>query len=90
MTASTSACSAPIPRCDQRTAVRFIDDVMANCRSPSNGCKPTMAQNSASFRWHLLDKGIDHMKIKPRTPRLNGKDPTGSTLKSSTGSSKAK
>jgi hypothetical protein len=27
----------------------------------------------ASFHWHLLDKGIDHVKIKPRTPRLNGK-----------------
>jgi transposase InsO family protein len=26
-----------------------------------------------SFHWHLLDKGIDHVKIKPRTPRLNGK-----------------
>src|SRR3712207_7798116 len=26
-----------------------------------------------SFHWHLLDLGIDHVKIKPRTPRLNGK-----------------
>jgi hypothetical protein len=23
--------------------------------------------------WHLLDAGVDHVKIKPRTPRLNGK-----------------
>ncbi len=22
----------------------------------------------ASFHWHLLDKGIDHVRIKPRTP----------------------
>jgi hypothetical protein len=27
----------------------------------------------ASFHWHLLDKSIDHVRIKPRTPRLNGK-----------------
>ncbi|SEE03978.1 Integrase core domain-containing protein [Streptomyces sp. 2224.1] len=25
-----------------------------------------------SFHWHLLDKGIGHIRIKPRTPRLNG------------------
>jgi transposase InsO family protein len=27
----------------------------------------------ASFHWHLLDAGVDHVKIKPRTPRLIGK-----------------
>ncbi|MBG6055319.1 hypothetical protein IWX81_001730 [Salinibacterium sp. CAN_S4] len=26
-----------------------------------------------SFHWHLLDKGINHVYIKPATPRLNGK-----------------
>jgi len=25
------------------------------------------------FHWHLSDLGIDHVYIKPRTPRLNGK-----------------
>lgn len=25
------------------------------------------------FHWHVLDKGINHVYIKPRTPRLNGK-----------------
>lgn len=25
------------------------------------------------FYWHILDKGINHVYIKPRTPRLNGK-----------------
>lgn len=24
-------------------------------------------------RWHVLDKGIRHIYIKPRTPRLKGK-----------------
>jgi transposase InsO family protein len=27
----------------------------------------------ASFHRHLLDAGVDHVKIKPRTTRLNGK-----------------
>jgi hypothetical protein len=27
----------------------------------------------AAFHWHLLDKGIGHVHVKPRTPRLNGK-----------------
>jgi Integrase core domain len=25
------------------------------------------------FHWHVLDLGMDHVYIKPRTPRLNGK-----------------
>ena len=27
----------------------------------------------SSFHWHVLDKGIQHVYIKPRTPQLNGK-----------------
>lgn len=27
----------------------------------------------SSFHWHLLGKGIGHVKIRPRTPRLNSK-----------------
>ena len=27
----------------------------------------------AQFHWHLADRGIRHVSIKPRTPRLNGK-----------------
>jgi hypothetical protein len=26
-----------------------------------------------SFHLHLLDLGVDHVKIKPRTPRRDGK-----------------
>ena len=33
----------------------------------------SQSEFGASFHWHLLDKGIDHVKIRPRTPRLNGK-----------------
>jgi transposase InsO family protein len=62
------------PRCDQKTAIQFIDHVLAKLPfavervQTDNG-----SEFGASFHWHLLDKGIDHVKIRPRTPRLNGK-----------------
>ena len=62
------------PRCDQKTAIAFIDDVMAKLPfqvervQTDNG-----SEFGASFHWHLLDAGVDHVRIKPRTPRLNGK-----------------
>lgn len=31
------------------------------------------AEFQSAFHWHVLDKGINHVYIKPRTPRLNGK-----------------
>ncbi|GII56493.1 hypothetical protein Pth03_48820 [Planotetraspora thailandica] len=31
------------------------------------------AEFQTAFHWHVLDKGIAHTYIKPRTPRLNGK-----------------
>lgn len=30
-------------------------------------------ESGQAFHWHLLDKGIGHIRIKPRIPRLNGK-----------------
>jgi transposase InsO family protein len=33
----------------------------------------TAANSAAQFHYHVLDKGIGHRYIKPRTPRLNGK-----------------
>jgi len=62
------------PRCGQKTAIQFIDHVLAKLPfavervQTDNG-----SEFGASFHWHLLDKGIDHVKIRPRTPRLNGK-----------------
>ena len=62
------------PRCDQKTAIQFIDHVLAKLPfavervQTDNG-----SEYGASCHWHLLDKGIDHVRIKPRTPRLNGK-----------------
>jgi transposase InsO family protein len=31
------------------------------------------AEFQGGFHWHLLDRGIGHSYIKPKTPRLNGK-----------------
>jgi len=62
------------PRCDQKTAIAFIDHTLSKLPfqvervQTDNG-----AEFGTSFHWHLLDKGIDHVKIKPHTPRLNGK-----------------
>ena len=62
------------PRCDQKTAIAFVDDVMAKLPfqvervQTDNG-----SEFGTSFHLHLLDLGVDHVRIKPRTPRLNGK-----------------
>ena len=31
------------------------------------------AEFQGQFHWHVLDKGINHVYVKPRSPRLNGK-----------------
>ena len=31
------------------------------------------AEFQSAFHFHVLDKGVGHVYIKPRTPRLNGK-----------------
>lgn len=62
------------PRCDQKTAIQFVDYVMQ--RMPfqvqtiqtDNG-----SEFQSAFHFHVLDKGVGHVYIKPRTPRLNGK-----------------
>ena len=54
----------PVPRLRPRQA-----PVPGRSRS-----KPTTAPSSnPTFHWHVLDRGIRHVYIKPRTPRLNGK-----------------
>jgi transposase InsO family protein len=61
-------------RNDQKTAIQFIDHVLGKLPfqiervQTDNG-----AEFGQAFHWHLLDKGIDHVKIRARTPRLNGK-----------------
>jgi transposase InsO family protein len=61
-------------RLNQKTANQFVDYVLEKLPFPvpqiqtDNG-----AEFQASFHWHLLDRGIRHVYIKPSTPRLNGK-----------------
>ncbi len=31
------------------------------------------AEFQSAFHWHVLDRGVQHVYIKPATPRLNGK-----------------
>lgn len=61
-------------RLNQKTAIQFADyvaqklpfriDTVQTDNGPEFG---------GGFHWHLLDQGIGHIYIKPRTPRLNGK-----------------
>jgi transposase InsO family protein len=61
-------------RCNQQTAIQFLDYLLERLPfrveviQTDNG-----AEFGSSFHWHVLDKGIGHVYIKPRTPRLNGK-----------------
>jgi transposase InsO family protein len=62
------------PAADQKAAIQFLDYVRQRLPfrvetiQTDNG-----AEFGASFHWHTLDKGMQHVYIKPRTPRLNGK-----------------
>jgi transposase InsO family protein len=61
-------------RLNQKTAIQFVDYVLerlpfrVEAIQTDNG-----SEFQAGFHWHLLDRGIGHVYIKPRTPRLNGK-----------------
>lgn len=61
-------------RNNQRSAIQFLDYVLAKLPftvetvQTDNG-----SEFQGGFHWHVLDRGIGHSYIKPRTPRLNGK-----------------
>ena len=61
-------------RLNQKTAIQFIDYVLE--RLPFR-VEVIQADNGsefqAAFHWHVLDRGVQHVYIKPSTPRLNGK-----------------
>jgi transposase InsO family protein len=62
------------PRINQKIAIQFVDYVLSQLPfavetiQTDNG-----AEFQSAFHWHVLDQGINHTYIKPRTPRLNGK-----------------
>ncbi len=59
---------------NQKTSIQFIDYALS--RLPFRA-QVIQADNGAEFggqfHWHILDKGINHVYIKPRRPRLNRK-----------------
>ena len=62
------------PTLNQKTAIQFVDYVLEKLPfvvqviQTDNG-----SEFDSSFHYHVLDKGVGHRYIKPRTPRLNGK-----------------
>jgi transposase InsO family protein len=61
-------------RLNQQIAIRFLDYVLEKLPfqveviQTDNG-----AEFGSQFHYHVLDRGIGHVYIKPATPRLNGK-----------------
>jgi transposase InsO family protein len=61
-------------RLNQKTAIQFADFLLdkfpfrVEVIQTDNG-----SEFQSSFHWHLADRGIRHIYIKPATPRLNGK-----------------
>lgn len=62
------------PKCDQKTAIQFLDYLLQKLPfrveviQTDNG-----GEFGTQFHYHVLDRGIRHVYIKPATPRLNGK-----------------
>ena len=62
------------PKLNQQTAIQFLDYLLERLPfrveviQTDNG-----VEFGSGFHWHVLDKGVGHVYIKPRTPRLNGK-----------------
>jgi len=40
---------------------------------PGRGHPDNGSEFGSAFHWHILDNGVGHIYIEPRTPRLNGK-----------------
>lgn len=62
------------PKCNQKTAIQFLDYLLARLPfrveviQTDNG-----GEFGIQFHYHVIDRGIKHVYIKPATPRLNGK-----------------
>jgi transposase InsO family protein len=62
------------PHCDMKTAIQFYD--YSASRLPFKIQRVQTDSDSefqTAFHLHLLDQGVEHHYIRPRTPRLNGK-----------------
>jgi transposase len=77
-------------RLNQQSAIRFLDYVLEKLPFQVEVIQTDHgAKFGSQFHYHVLDRGIGHVYIKPATPRLNGKVERShrSTRRSSTGCS---
>ena len=59
---------------NQATAIQFLDYVCQKLPFRIDTIQTDNGSEFASqFHWHVLDRGIRHVYIRPATPRLNGK-----------------
>ena len=59
---------------NQKSAIDFVDYVMEKFPFRIHTVRTDRGHEwQAQFHWHVEDKGIRHVYIKPRTPQLNGK-----------------
>ena len=62
------------PRHNQKSAMAFIDHVIDKFPFRIHTVRTDRGHEfQAQFHWHVEDKGIRHVYIKPRSPQLNGK-----------------
>jgi transposase InsO family protein len=60
-------------RLNQKSAIQFVDYVLEKLPFEVQSIQTDNGSEFQSgFHWHLLDRGIRHVYIKPLTPRLNG------------------
>jgi len=58
----------------QKTAIQFIDNTLSRLPFRTEVIQTDDGSEfQGQFHWHVLDKGINHVYIKPRRPRLNWK-----------------
>ena len=58
----------------QENAISFLDYVVGKFPFRIQTIRTDNGHEfQVKFHWHVLDLGMDHVYIKPRTPRLNGK-----------------
>jgi transposase InsO family protein len=61
-------------RLDQKRAIQFVDYVLERLPFKVEVIQTDHGSEFGSrFHYHVLDAGVGHVYIKPRTPRLNGK-----------------
>ena len=61
-------------RLNQKSAIQFADYVLEKLPFEVQAIQTDNGSEfQSAFHWHLLDRGIHHIYIKPHTPRLNGK-----------------